>query len=872
MRAHVFQCDPRRPWLAQRSARSLRAAGFELGEPQEGPCLLLKAGYVLHKPHSFTPPPTWSSGSLIAVGLPVDGTWLDFHRAHGGDYPTISPLPPPLCEWHSSGPNASARLNGERVPEPCRAIHWSPLDLAATTPTISVFQVVTSLQHGGAEKIARDLALGLSHGGVRARLVTLGKPNRTPLNSPSTTVDLSQIPRANRASELSKRAIAQGVDVLHVHLTDADETRALAASGIPVIATVHNARAGWPRGWETLRRGDLSLMLACSQSTEVDLRQIIPDVPVRTVWNGINPHEFPSTPLPATTHGFVLACVANPRPQKRLHLLPAILAETRLELRRRGRAEMKVRLVIAGETSPHLADAIACRTEVEDESQKHGVSDDITWTEGRVPVQQVLAESHAVVSCSAYEGLSLAHLEAISSGRPLVACDTGGTRELAWRNPSVKLMKADASVPDFARAIVSALLEPPPSAHSMVWRDFTTERMVARIRRFAHIAACRSDHPETLWFITNNLSTGGAQSSLRRLTQSYHENGHRVRIALLQEYPDHPTQGRLEVIKHGIQVFVPPPAGLITPDESVELILAEMAADPPAAVIFWNAITSHKLLLADALCFAHVYDVSPGEMWFSAFEHSIADPPKGLPCRSPTDYGRLLTSFVVKYAAEAQRAMAFGTSVKVIPNGVMLPPSPQRRPQVAGPFVFGTAARISPQKRLDELIAAFRIAINDIPDSVLRIVGGVESGANACADELRALSDGFAIEWLGETHDIASFHATCDVFVMISDPAGCPNASLEALASGLPVIATDVGGASEQIIHGVNGLLVPPRDVAALARAMVEISADSAKRDAMSVAARDHIRQHFTLEQMTANYQATLLPHLTAGARARNPR
>jgi glycosyltransferase involved in cell wall biosynthesis len=48
---------------------------------------------------------------------------------------------------------------------------------------------------------------------------------------------------------------------------------------------------------------------------------------------------------------------------------------------------------------------------------------------------------------------------------------------------------------------------------------------------------------------------------------------------------------------------------------------------------------------------------------------------------------------------------------------------------------------------------------------------------------------------------------------MISDPAGCPNASLEALASGLPVIATDVGGASEQVIDDLNGFLVPARDI-----------------------------------------------------------
>src|SRR5262249_1671749 len=154
----------------------------------------------------------------------------------------------------------------------------------------------------------------------------------------------------------------------------------------------------------------------------------------------------------------------------------------------------------------------------------------------------------------------------------------------------------------------------------------------------------------------------------------------------------------LDLLEHGIEVFVPPPAGIIDAPEAVDLILAEMAAEPPAAVVFWNAITTHKLLLADALPFAKVHDISPAEMWFSSFEKSVENPPPGLPFRVPSDYGRLLESFTVKYSAEAERAAAIGAAVKVIPNGVILPEQPRRRPQVEGAFVFGTAARISPQK------------------------------------------------------------------------------------------------------------------------------------------------------------------------------
>jgi glycosyltransferase involved in cell wall biosynthesis len=874
--ARILDPDPRRPWLAARTRRSLTAAGLTLDPPSDpgSPWLLIRAGEVLRAPESFRPPPLLETRPLIAIGLPTTGLWSDFQAKHGGDYP--HDLPPPVCEWHASPLTAAARLNGGPLPENARIVHWSPLDLAPTDDRIAVYQIVTSLQHGGAETIARDLAKALPHHGIAARLVTLGKPHRRALDAPAGTLDLSHLRRSERAGVLAKLAVAHGADVLHVHLIDAQETRTLAQSGIPLMATLHNSREGWPRDWETLRPDEMALMIACSQAAEGELRARMPHAAVRTVWNGIRPNEFPETPLPPVNEGFTLACVANPRPQKRMERLPAIVAATRKELAARG-VDLPVKLVIAGETAVDLEDALSSRAAVDREVEKHGIT--IHWTEGRLPVREVLANAHALVSCSDHEGLSLAHLEALSSGRPVIAFDNGGTRELAWRNPAVTLLEplrshdtpvvsqpewgqeSPHSLAAFAKAIADALLVPPPSAHKRVWRDFTTDRMTDRVARFARQVACRPDQPATtLWFVTNNLSMGGAQSSLRRLAKSFHDRGHRIRIALLQEYPEHPTAGRTDLLEHGIEVFVPPPSGLIEPRESVDLILAEMAADPPAGVVFWNAITAHKLLLCDALPFTKVHDISPGEMWFTSFEQCMENPPPGLPCRVPADYGRLLESFVVKYNAEAERAEAIGAPVKVIPNGVLLPDSPRRRPSVSGAFIFGTAARISPQKRLDELIEAFRLALPDFPDSVLRIAGGVETGAEECAAELRKLAEGLPVEWLGETHDISGFHAGCDVFVMISDPAGCPNASLEALASGLPVIATDVGGASEQVIDGINGFLVPARDIPALARTMVAITTDPARRDAMSQAAREHIRRHFTLERMTNDYLELFLP------------
>lgn len=858
--AFIVAVDPRKPWLESRTRRSLAAAGFTCVSSPENARLLIKAGEVLRAPLACVPPPLPSNGHLVTVGLPLSGAWMDLHRLHGGDYQNPAVLPPPCCEWHSSAETLLQRLEGKPM-QAARVVHWPPLDLSESGGALRVWQIVTSLQHGGAERIALELAQRLPASGIECRLVTLGRGHRRLYQPPPATLDFSRHPRAQRAAHIAALALREGVDVLHVHLTDAAETRDLAQSGIPLLATVHNARAGWPRDWEQLGNDGAALMLACSLAVERELRETMPGIPLRTVWNGIDPGNYPESPLPPLDHGIVLACVANPRPQKRLHLLPAVLAELQQILTTLGRPDLSIRLIIAGETSPDLADAVDTRDLVDTEARRLGVMDRIEWTEGARPVHEVLREAHALVSCSAYEGLSLAHLEALSMGRPVVASAGGGTAEIVWRNPAMCLLDHEASPADFASALAEEILTPPPSFHKGIWRDFSADRMARRVAAFLHQAACQpATDARTLWFVTNNLSTGGAQSSLRRLAKEFHSRGVRVHLALLQEYPEHPSAGRADLLGEGIPVFVPPPSGIIDPEESVNLILSEMAADPPHCVVFWNTIAAHKFLLADALPFARIHDVSPGEMWFGAMEKCLADPPPGLPLRCAADYGRLLTSIVVKYHAERVRMIPYASEIAVIPNGIALPPQPvgPRRPD--GKLVFGTAARISPQKHLAELLSAFRLVSASLPEAVLRIAGGVETGSEDHAWQLRVMAEDLPVEWLGNLNGLQDFHAGCDVFVMISDPAGCPNASLEALAAGLPVIATDVGGASEQVIDGKTGLLVPSRNPQALAAAMLHLAADPNLRQQLATNGREHIRHHFSMDRMFHAYQQLFLP------------
>jgi glycosyltransferase involved in cell wall biosynthesis len=107
--------------------------------------------------------------------------------------------------------------------------------------------------------------------------------------------------------------------------------------------------------------------------------------------------------------------------------------------------------------------------------------------------------------------------------------------------------------------------------------------------------------------------------------------------------------------------------------------------------------------------------------------------------------------------------------------------------------------------------------------------------------------------WAGEK-DSAAFLAEIDLFAMISEPSGCPNASLEAMAAGHAVVATDAGGASEQIAHGETGLVVPRGDAAALGEAIASLLRDAPRRRALGEAAWARARDRFDVGRMAADY------------------
>jgi glycosyltransferase involved in cell wall biosynthesis len=137
------------------------------------------------------------------------------------------------------------------------------------------------------------------------------------------------------------------------------------------------------------------------------------------------------------------------------------------------------------------------------------------------------------------------------------------------------------------------------------------------------------------------------------------------------------------------------------------------------------------------------------------------------------------------------------------------------------------------QKRLDVLLQGFAVTCNRLPEAVLVLAG---DGPERVAAERLARELGIAdrVQFLGYRRDVRRVWEVADVAVLASDYEGTPLALLEAMASGVPAIATSVGGVPDIVHDGVNGILVPPGDPERLGLAMADLLADKSRRRRLS--------------------------------------
>lgn len=171
-------------------------------------------------------------------------------------------------------------------------------------------------------------------------------------------------------------------------------------------------------------------------------------------------------------------------------------------------------------------------------------------------------------------------------------------------------------------------------------------------------------------------------------------------------------------------------------------------------------------------------------------------------------------------------------------------------------------ARFHPVKDHATALHAFAHVHAAIPRAVLLLAGDGPQ-RHAMREQADELGVAHAVRFLGVRRDINDLMAAADAFVLSSLSEGLSVTLLEAMAAGLPIAATDVGGNGEVVEHGSTGLLSPRGDAAQLARHLMHLLRDPALRRAMGAAARQRLLDHFTQRRMHDAY-ARLYDEMTA--------
>jgi len=354
----------------------------------------------------------------------------------------------------------------------------------------------------------------------------------------------------------------------------------------------------------------------------------------------------------------------------------------------------------------------------------------------------------------------------------------------------------------------------------------------------------------TVVLLITELAYGGTPRTVQRLAMGLARRGRRLRVASLCSAAD--IASELEAAGIPVVAFDIERRGVVA---ATRALAAFLRATRPAVLHTFNF---HANLLGRVVGAAVRL---PGIV---ASERSVesAKPRWRVGCDRLT--WRLAHRWTVNAAAVANvlrtRERIDGGRIDIIPTGIELErfePRPRDHAFRAGQGIADgdqlivCVGRLDRYKGHDNLLAAFAALAPERPRARLLLVG---AGRFRDALIVRARSAGLAdrVRFSGALGDVRPALAAADVFVQASDEEGLPGAVLEAMAMGLPVVATDVGGTREAVDDGVTGLLVPPRDPGALTAAVAGLLDDPGLAARFGAFGRKRVAEEFSSEREVA--------------------
>lgn len=367
--------------------------------------------------------------------------------------------------------------------------------------------------------------------------------------------------------------------------------------------------------------------------------------------------------------------------------------------------------------------------------------------------------------------------------------------------------------------------------------------------------------PLRIVHVVENLERGGLERMVIDLVAAQRAAGHAVRVVCLY------APGALadELSGQGIAVHAcDKRAGADL--SALRRLRGQLRAAPQAIVHTHNA-NAHYHTVAAAIGLPAAS--APARMLNTRHGMGAARPRS----RGEWLYRRTMRrTDVVAAVCEAARARFAAHGVRprrallAVPNGIRVddfaPACDERRAALCGALalapgtrIVGTVGRLNPVKDQRALLQAFSRLHAGLRDTALVLVG---DGALRAALEAEAAALGIAdaVRFLGDRGDVRQLLQGFDAFALSSRSEGYSMALLEACASGLPIVATDVGGNREIVADGGNGLLVPAAQPEILADALAAILRDPARAAAMGRAGRAWALREASIDTMAARYES----------------
>jgi glycosyltransferase involved in cell wall biosynthesis len=360
-----------------------------------------------------------------------------------------------------------------------------------------------------------------------------------------------------------------------------------------------------------------------------------------------------------------------------------------------------------------------------------------------------------------------------------------------------------------------------------------------------------------IFHLVPNLNYGGLQKVVQLLALRQIQSGHSVTIASWSNDNNHPEAER-ELERAGARILYPRrgPNGRMAHGRKYSLLklktyLGAGNADilhvhNPFEYYIYGALAAHVARTTKIVITIHATVM---------FDH----PGFGSKGRAQFRIAAMLTHGLVSVCAESDaylrnRFFLPGKKLFVVDNGIDMTPFltvADRSPR--DEIVFGCAGRMSPEKNHRILIEAFALARRKYCNIRLRLLGGGQL-EEQLKERVHTLGLDDAVEFCGFSNDVPGFLSSLDIFILPSDSEAMPLCLIEAIASGLPVVSTTVGGAPSILKNTDGGWLCEPKNADAMLSAM-ELAISDPDRGERTKRARKMVAELYSAERMAAEYE-----------------